>query len=173
MKRRYRLGDVDDYWNRAIFLNSDVLLYLFWPTGSYHWEKLYSRIFGALLYGANQLVVDPVVVYQFITKALQCEHKKLSPKKEFKDFCESVEGREALEDIEAAMKNDLVTRFELIENPSSSSQIIDYQTGDNLDHLDHRIERLCQDNDFIFLTHSKEFKNAEIEILTANPILLK
>ena len=155
------------------FFNSDVLIYLFWPTGSYHWEKQYSRIFGALLYGANPLVVDSVVVSQFITKALQCEHKKLSPKKEFKDFCESGEGPEALEDIQAVIKNDLVTRFELIESPSSSSQIFDYQIGDHLDILDHRIERLCQDNNFIFLTHSKDFKNAEIEILTANPILLK
>jgi predicted nuclease of predicted toxin-antitoxin system len=43
---------------------------------------------------------------------------------------------------------------------------------DALDFLDKGILKTCQDNNFVLLTNDKDFKNANIDILTGNPYIL-
>ena len=57
MAARYALQNITDLQNRKVFFDANVLIYIFWPTGSYRWETDYSSAFGSLLRTNNELVV--------------------------------------------------------------------------------------------------------------------
>lgn len=172
MKQRFKLQEADQLKGKRIFFDANVLIYLFWPTGSHHWVKNYSRTFGTLLKNANPLVVDFLVISEVINRVLRIEHQKLNPIMKFKDFRDSSEGKEALEDIHLLLKTDILNRFEIIGRAFSKSEILDYLIVNELDFVDKATVQLCQENDLILLTNDKDFRNSEIGILTGNPILM-
>jgi hypothetical protein len=68
MATKYRLQDVSQLQNRGIFVDANVLIYLFWPTGSLTWEQNYARVFGNLLRQGNSLFVDFSVISEIVLK---------------------------------------------------------------------------------------------------------
>lgn len=172
MKQRFKLQETDQLKGKRIFFDANVLIYLFWPTGSHHWEKHYSTTFRTLLRNANPLVVDFLVISEVINRVLRIEHQKLNHEQKFKDFRDSSEGKEALEDIHLLLKTDILNRFELMGKAFSKSEILDYLIVNELDFVDKATVQLCQENDLILLTNDKDFKNSDIDILTGNPGIL-
>ena len=79
MATKYRLQDVAQLNGRDIFLDANVLIYLFWPTGQHSFEQNYARVFSNLLRQGNNLFIDFLMISEVINRILRIEHKKINP----------------------------------------------------------------------------------------------
>ena len=172
MATKYNLQSIPQIQGRDVFLDANVLIYLFWPTGSLSWENTYATAFACLLRQQNKLCVDFLVISEVINRAIRSEHVKLQPALKFKQFRDSQEGKDALTDIYKVVENDILNRFHFIGKAFSKEEVNSFLSVDTLDFVDKAILKVCKDNNCVLLTNDKDFKAADIDILTANPALL-
>lgn len=173
MATKYSLQDIALLKNRSIFVDANVLIYLFWPSGSFSWEKNYATAFRHLLRQENNLFVDFMVVSEIVNRILRIEHLKFNQNLKYKDYRDSSEGYETLQDIFTIVKNNILTRFELVGKVFNRSDVENFLIADELDFVDKGIVCLCRENSFVLLTNDKDFKNSGLDILTGNPSILK
>lgn len=172
MATKYNLQSIAQIQGRDVFLDANVLIYLFWPTGSINWENKYATAFARLLRQQNRLCVDLLVISEVINRAIRLEHAKLQPALKFKQFRDSQEGKDALEDIYKVVESDILNRFHFIGKAFSKEEVKSFLNVDTLDIVDKAILKVCKDNNCVLLTNDKDFKAVDIDILTANPALL-
>ena len=172
MPTKYRLQDVTKLIGKNVFVDAHVLIYLFWPTGRHSFEQNYAHVFRNLLRQENKLFVDFLVISEVINRVVKIEHQKLNPTQKFKDFRNSQEGKEVLNDIYIIVKDSIIKRFDVIGKTFNKQEIEDYLEVDELDFVDKVIVTLCKEHTFVLLTNDKDFKNADLDILTGNPLIL-
>ena len=172
MATKYRLQDFGQLNGRNIFLDANILIYLFWPTGQYAFEQNYARVFRNLLRQQNNLFVDFLIISEVINRILRIEHQKISPTQKFKDFRNSPDGVDALNDIFIIVKNDILNRFHIVGKAFDKQEITEFLTVDDLDFVDKATVAVCKENTLVLLTNDKDFKNADLDILTGNPKIL-
>jgi len=180
MAARYSLQNISSLQNRKIFFDANVLIYIFWPSGSYDWESKYSSAFGQLLRSNNQLVVDFTVVSEVINRAVRIEYEKhLSSNNlkrndlSFKRFRDCTEGQSALEDIYLVVKENILETFSINGKAFSKEEISSFLIIEPLDFTDKAIVPICKENNCILLTNDKDFCTHDIEILSSNPAILR
>ena len=66
MAKCYDYSKIESMINRTVFFGANILLYIFWPTGSFSREKEYSSIFKKLLAQKNAMAVDFIVISEEI-----------------------------------------------------------------------------------------------------------
>ena len=172
MGAKYRLTDVAQLNGRNILFDANVLIYLFWPTGQHSFERNYARVFRDLLRQENDLFIDFLVTSEVINRILRNEHQRINPGQKFKDFRNSQDGKNALNDIYIIVKNDILTKFNVIGKAFNSQEIESFLSVDELDFVDKATVTLCKENALVLLTNDKDFKNTDLDILTGNPSIL-
>ena len=173
MGAKYRLQDVSQLNGRNIFFDANVLIYLFWPTGQHSFEQNYARVFRNLLRQGNNLFVDFLVTSEVINRILRNEHQRINPSQKLKDFRNSEDGKDALEDIYIIVKNDILARFNIVGKAFNSQEIESLLSVDELDFVDKATVTLCEENNFVLLTNDKDFRDCGLDMLTGNPHILK
>lgn len=173
MAMTFSLSQISGLKGRKIFVDANILIYLYWPTGSLQWEQNYSTAFGHLLRQNNELHIDFLVISEIINRVLRIEHSKINPAQKFKDFRDSQEGKDALSDIYYLIKNEVLTRFKVKGKEFSGQEIENLLVLDSLDFVDKATVSLCKENSFVLLTNDRDFKNADLDILTGNPRILR
>ena len=172
MGAKYRLQDVSQLNGRNIFFDANVLIYLFWPTGQHSFEQNYARVFRNLLRQGNNLFVDFLVTSEVINRILRNEHQRINPSQKFKDFRNSEDGKDALDDIYIIVKNDILARFNVVGKAFNSQEIESLLSVDELDFVDKATVTLCEENNFVLLTNDKDFRDCGLDMLTGNPHIL-
>lgn len=168
MAKVYKLQDFQQLKDRSIFIDANVIIYLFWPSAQTDFEQNYARVFSNLLRQKNIMFVDFLVISEVVNRVVRIEHKKINPTQKFKDFRNSLQGKKALEDIYTIVKQDILKYFRIIGKNIHRRDIENFLKIDELDFTDKAIESMCKENSFVLLTNDKDFKNSNIEILTAN-----
>jgi predicted nucleic acid-binding protein len=169
MAAKYRLQDIYQLRDRNIFVDANVLIYLFWPSGSYLWEQHYARAMRNIIKQGNSLFIDFFVISEIINRVLRIEHAKLQPHTKFKDFRDSQEGKDALADIYLIVKHDILSRFTIVGKIYNKQEFENLLVVDELDFVDKSTVKICKENSLVLLTNDKDFKNTDLEILTGNP----
>lgn len=172
MTTKYRLQDVSQLEGRNIFVDANVLIYLFWPTGQHNFERSYASVFRELMRHGNLLFIDFMVVSEVVNRVVRIEHQRLNPTLRFKEFRNSEIGQETLNDIYVIVRNDILKHFKVVGKAFNQQEIESCLFIDELDFVDKGTVLLCQQNNLVLLTNDKDFRNAGIEILTGNPIIL-
>jgi len=172
MATKYRLQDVTRLNGRGVFLDANVLIYLFWPTGQHLFEENYARAIRNLLKQGNDLFVDFLMISEVVNRIVRIEHKKINPTQRFKDFRNSQEGKDALTDIYIIVENEILKRFNIIGKTFDKRDIEKCLLVDELDFVDKATVALCIENDLVLLTNDKDFKNTDLDILTCNRVIL-
>lgn len=178
MATKYRLQDFSQVINRDIFVDANVVIYLFWSTGQHTFEDNYAKVFSNLREQKNRLFIDFLIISEVINRMLRNEWKRWqriapSPSTEFKDFRNSPDGSKTLYGIYTIFQNEILKCFEVVESSFSKTEIEKYFTLDELDMIDKGIVTTCKKYNFILLTNDKDFKNSDIDILSSNPKILK
>lgn len=173
MAAKYDVQNIAQLQGRDVFLDANILIYLFWPTGSVSWENTYASAFGRLLRQQNKLCVDFLVISEVVNRAIKSEHVKLQPALKFKQFRDSQEGKDALNDIYKVVENNIINKFHFIGKAFSKDEVTQFLNVDTLDFFDKAILNVCKENNCVLLTNDKDFKIADIDILTANPVILR
>ncbi len=179
MATRYSLKDIAAIRDRKIFFDANVLIYLFWPSGSYGWEYAYSSAFGSLLRQHNELIVDFLVVSEIINRAHRLEYEKhlyASGRHKndltYKSYRDSAEGQAALADIYLVVEANILDRFTVVGKAFLKAEIQSFLTVESMDFVDKGILSTCKENSCVLLTNDKDYKSADIDILTSNPAIL-
>jgi len=173
MGAKYRLQDVSQLNGRNIFFDANVLIYLFWSTGQHFYEKNYARVFSDLLKQGNNLFVDFLITSEVINRILRNEHQRINPTQKFKEFRNSQDGKDALDDVYIIVKNDILAQFNVIGKAFNSQEIESFLSVDELDFVDKATVTLCAENNFVLLTNDKDFRDCGLDMLTGNPHILK
>lgn len=179
MAAKYKLQDFSQVIDRDIFVDANVMMYLFWPTGQHNFENNYAKVFSNLLKQKNRLFIDFLIISEVINRVLRNELQRLqilqriAPSTKFKDFRNSTDGSQTLDDIYTIFQKTILKYFEVVESSFSKTEIEKYFTLDELDMIDKGIVTTCKKYNFILLTNDKDFKNSDIDILSGNPIILK
>ena len=172
MATKYRLQDFNQLNNRNIFIDANVLIYLFWPTGQHFFEQNYARVYRDFLRQGNNLFVDFLIVSEVINRILRIEHKKINPSLNFKDFRNSTEGKDALNDIYVIVRDNILNHFNVIGKVFEKQDIESLLIVDELDFVDKATVKICTENTLVLLTNDRDFKNIDLDIITGNPHLL-
>lgn len=172
MATNYKLHDFAKLAERDIFVDANVLIYLFWPTGQHSFESNYARVFRNLLKQGNSLYVDFLVISEIVNRVLRIEHHKLNPIQTFKDFRNSKEGIDVMSDIYLIIQNNILSRFNIIGKSFNRNDIEGFLIVNQLDFVDKATASICLDNNLVLLTNDKDFKNSGLDILTGNPRIL-
>jgi len=179
MKKVYDLSKIKSLKNRSIFFDTNILIYLFWPTNK-SFEKQYSKIFSELLKQKNNLFVDFIVISEIVNRTIRIEYvnyiREYGISKndlKFKEFRDSETGKNILEDIFTIVNAKILKSFNIATKEFTKNDIKNFLEVNLLDFSDKGIESICKDNNYILLTNDSDFINSEIEVLTINKKLLK
>lgn len=168
----YSLSDVRGLHN-PVFVDANILIYLFWPTGEKWYETSYAKAYSQLLKNENQLYINFSVISEVINRIIRIEHKKYNEDQTFKRYRNSADGEEVLEDIYAIFDEVILPRFEIVDKGFNKEEIEDFLVYDELDFNDKAIARICQEQDLLLLTNDGDFKKTGIEIITGNRVYFK
>lgn len=167
MATKYKLQEIYHLQESKIFVDTNILIYIFWPTNSYN-EKVYSKALSGLLKQGNKLYINFLVISEAINRMIRIEYSKNSYFTNFKDYRDSKDGKQALEDIYTIIKDDILNRFKIIDKGFNKEEIEKFLIVEDIDIIDNAIVNVCKENDMILLTHDGDFKNTNINILSNN-----
>lgn len=180
MATKYSTQNIPAVINRKVFFDANVLLYIFWPSGSYHWENIYSSVYARLVRQQNELLVDFIVISEIVNRAIRLEHDKYLLANNltrstlpFKKYRNSIDGETALMDIYLMIETDILNTFTVVGKSFTKPDIQSFLTVDSLDFGDKAILSTCQENACILLTNDVDYKTSAIDILTSNPAILR
>lgn len=119
------------------------------------------------------MCVDFLVISEVINRVLRIEHSKWDPAIKFKDFRDSRDGKDALNDIHTIIKGNILNRFNMEGKIFNNQEIENLMVLNDLDFVDKATASLCLEKSMVLLTNDKDFKNSGLDILTGNPRILK
>lgn len=179
MPEIYSKSDISTLVGRNIFFDANVLIYIFWPTGSNWQEKEYSSIFKSLIQQKNPLIIDNTIISEIYNRTFRLEFDKFAEREhryvnpsEFKNFRNSVEGQQIDKDISTVLKDKILKNFGVLGKSYSKTDINKLLSGGSLDYSDRVIVDLCESNNAVLLTNDGDFFNSRIPLLTANKKML-
>jgi hypothetical protein len=139
---------------------------------SSYWKQKYMDAFNRLSCQKNNLFIDFMIISEIINRMLRFEHQNLQPFSDYKDFRNSKDGKNASFDVFKIIKNDILPRFSIVGKIFDKQEIEKLLIVDDLDFVDKSIVEICKENSLILFTNDKDFKYADIDILTGNPNIL-
>lgn len=170
MAKRFTISDIPNLSGRTIFFDANILIYLFWSIGNE--AQLYSSIFGKLYSNKNNMAINTFVLSEVINRVLRIEWKnedeKNKKKIDFKSFRNSSKGQSVQKDIFDIIKNKILKYFQVIDKQLTITDIKNMLVIDRLDFNDKIIFDVCKAHNMILLTHDADFKDTDIDILSAN-----
>lgn len=171
MPSRFSISDIPNLKNREIFFDANILVFLYCPMGGSIKVKIknYSSIFNCLLKQQNILIVNEIVLSEFVNRFLRFEfYNKCKNINEFKKFRNSKNGMSAQREIYDIVKDNILSIFTLKGKKFCKEEIDDMLFVDSLDFNDKLIASVCKKYDMILLTDDSDYKNSDIDILSAN-----
>ncbi len=168
MSVKFSSKTIEKLKNRPIFVDANVLIYLFWPTGSVYWENAYAATFKKLLHQGNQLFVSFLVLSEFVNTVTRIEKERLKNKDSYKKFRSSSKGQTFLKSVYTVVKAEILDIFKMTGKIFDKQSVEDCLIVDELDFNDKGIFQLCREKSFVLWTNDKDFKNTDLDVLTEN-----
>jgi hypothetical protein len=113
-----------------------------------------------------------MIISEIINRLLRFEHQNLQPFSHYKDFRDSIDGKNVLSNIFKIIKNNILPQFNIVVKIFDKQEIEKLLIVDDLDFVDKSIAEICKENSLILFTNDKDFKYVDIDILTENPNIL-
>lgn len=176
----YHNRDISSLSNRKVFLDANILMYLFCPIGGYREVVVnnYSSAFSLLLQNEKiKLIMDFVILSEFINSYLRLAFKLYREQNNriynFKrDYKPTQDYSDNLQILIATIKNDILPYVEWSTYSSTRTDIdtfLNTLQTDKSDFNDLHIAQLCRTNNYILMTNDLDFKNMNLDILTTHP----
>lgn len=172
MNKRYRTTDLDYLASRPFFFDTNILLYLFYSHTVDWASKAYSSLYADMLNRNSKIVIDNTVLSEFINRILRIEYDlqmKMSADQSipFKKFRDTEMGQRTVSHANALVNN--VLKFISVDGEvMDKNDIESILIVDSLDYNDKVIEHLCESKEYILVTNDIDFKESNIDILSAH-----
>lgn len=179
MATKYSTQNIPAVIDRKVFFDANILIYIFWPSGSQYWENIYSATYARLVRQGNEMLVDFIVISEIVNRAIRLEYDKFliantltRSNFSFKKYRNSADGHTALTDIYLMVETDILNSFTVVGKSFTKQEINSLLTVDTLDFGDKAIMLTCQENGCVLITNDVDYKTSNIDILTSNPSIL-
>ncbi|AKB24599.1 hypothetical protein MSMTP_1130 [Methanosarcina sp. MTP4] len=160
---------------RQFFFDTNIWLYIYGPISFPDWRSdVYSRALKEIRVSEGSIYINCMIISEFVNAFARIEFKQQSEFAKYKEFRNSPSFRPVAEDIsnnvKKILKNTLTCDPELaaVKLP----EIMDTFEEGRYDFNDLLFAEVCRAKDLIFVTHDRDFRDLEIEILTANERML-
>jgi predicted nucleic acid-binding protein len=176
MSQRIRLNELSNIEKRAIFFDTNIWMYLYCDIANYnHWLTAdYSRAFKQILNLKLKIATDIIIMSEFINTysriAFSVYNSNNNSSLNFKQYRKTDHYKDTIKNVYNIIKNKIlkIAVFENMNyNIDSFQKILNHEDID-IDFNDLHIVNLCKKNDMYLLTNDKDFKNAEIDIISNN-----
>ena len=170
------------FQNGASFLlDTNVWLYFLHPapsSGTTRLRKVYSQGLKLILSAGGQLVIDVLVISEYLNRycriAWEAKYKR-SYTDDFKRFRKSSDFLDVGKNAASASRA-ILNRSTVVDHRFSQTHIAqvltDFETGAN-DFNDGLLADTCRRNGWKLVTHDADFITGGIDVLTMNPKLLR
>ena len=180
MAERLRLEEINRLDRSGIILDANIWLYLYCPLGGYNERMVsaYSRCYANLLKSANVIFTDVIVLSEVVNRYLRLafeQYKREENKVNIdykRDYRVTDNCRNALSEIRGVIKNRILARSDICNPQYTKESLLNMidELSPELDFNDQHIIKICNDNGFYLLTHDGDFRNAPVNIVSANRI---
>lgn len=173
MNARYKLDQLSKIQNKAIFFDTNLILYIFWPTVSPNrkWEiSAYSKFFADCLKSKHPLCTDAWVLSEFVNRAIRLEHCKC-PEPNFKAYRNSELGQLAMRDVQNVLQKQILKHFDIVGKEITKNDLLGFKL-ENHDINDLVIQVTCEKYGCVLATHDADFSLSTLDIISANQRLL-
>jgi len=171
----YRFAETD-----KLFFDANIWLFIYGPQGNPNdWKaKSYSGALANALKAKSQIIIDVLVVSEFINRFARIEYDIQYPNKsnrlDFKQFRNSPAFAPVAQAIVSTLRQILkfATRAESgFSGIDIQGLLVEFEAGGH-DFNDQVLVRLCQAQNLQLVTHDADFKGKGVNILTANQRIL-
>lgn len=172
MGARYEINQLDQLMSENFFLDTNILLYLFYSHTVDWASRSYSALYKQMLERGMKMYIDNTVLSEFINRVIRIEYDlkmRMTPDNiiPFKRFRDTEDGQNAVFHANGLVKSMLQfirINGEVMDKTDIQSILI----VDTLDYNDKIIEHLCQNKGYILITNDTDFKESDIDILSAH-----
>jgi len=161
-----------------LLLDANIWLSIYGPVAMQNWRtQVYSAAWRDMRTHNSQILLDALVLSEFINAFARFEYNQQPPAtkpKDFKLFRNSSNFKPIAEEITVNVKNivRIATRCDSgFVSVDIDTLLATYEAGDS-DFNDLMLAELCKAEDLIMVTHDADFPGTGINILTANKRLL-
>ncbi|WP_440955061.1 type II toxin-antitoxin system VapC family toxin [Methanosarcina sp. Mfa9] len=161
---------------RKFFFDTNIWLYIYGPISFPDWRSdVYSRALKDIRASEGSIYINCMIISEFVNAFARIEFKQQSEFVKYKEFRNSPSFRPVAEDISHNVKK--ILKNTLICDPDLAAiklpEIMDTFEEGRYDFNDLLFAEVCRAKDLIFVTHDRDFRSLEIEILTANERMLR
>lgn len=175
MANRYSLEEIGLITRNRVFFDANVLMFIFGVTGREREQREYASALSSLLEKQTELCVNFVVISEVINSMHRIEYSNYCFNKgkditrfHYKKYRDSREGKKSLKEIFVTIEDQILKNFTVIENNITKADIISFLKVDRLDFNDKAILQCCKESDCILITNDKDFRSADIDIISAH-----
>ncbi len=171
----YRFSATD-----RLFFDANIWLLIYGPQGSSNDRRsqTYSGALAGALHAKSQILIDVLVISEFINRIARIEYDIQLPDKsnrpDFKPFRNSPAFVPIAQSIAHTMRQILKYTVRIESGFSGvdiQALLTEFETGGS-DYNDQMLVSICKTQNLMFVTHDADFKNQAIDILTANSRIL-
>jgi len=165
--------------DEQVLVDTNVWLYLFPATGNppQKFAQKYSTAFAKLVSAQAQLVLDPMVLSEYLNRYIRIEwegnYRSRHPK--FKNFRNSPDFSTVVSAAEIFAKK-ILSFCHIHSMPASeldlNQALADFSAG-GVDFNDALLVDICKKRNIKLMTNDGDFQDGGIEVLTTNPRLLR
>ncbi len=176
-------NDFSRFKNKKIFFDTNIWMYIFCEIANSqeYFVNKYSTIFNNLLKSKTLIFVDFAVISEFVNSYLRISFNNYNRKNKLKnqdykrDYRKTDDFREAWENVCNIVNNKILSIAKTINFEYNKISIKGLLNSKNLetDFNDNHIVNLCKTNNIYLLTNDGDFKDADINIITANSFFWK
>lgn len=170
----YSPRDLSKIQERKIFVDANVLIYIFWSSKGTR-SKIYTSVLQDIIKQKNTMYIDFNIVSEVVNRVFKTEydnHMKENGYLRLKEYRTMQEGKDTLSNIYMIFKKQILTQIEIIGKSFSRADIENFLVVESLDFNDKAIVSICKENNLVLLTNDYDFKGTDIDILTSNPAIL-
>lgn len=178
MAEYIRTNSISSIKSKKVFFDTNIWLYMFCEIGDYKdWLiRKYAYAFQYILKNDILIYTDFSIISEFVNRYLRMQFEQYKTKeKDFtlnykKNYRNTDDFKEAWENICIIIKESILEISNIINynhTDCSISTILDPANFD-IDINDSHIITICKENDMYLMTNDRDFKDAGINIISAN-----
>jgi hypothetical protein len=183
MAANYRLEDTKSLIRETVFPDANVFIYRYFPDVKPDKFTLpYGVAYNRLRRQKTRLVVTMSIltetanrVYKERWQSWREEQIQLGfhPTGKYKKFRRSATGKAMLEEVYKVIRNKILEHVELIDKHFTKAEAKLLFVVQDMDLPDKVIASICKENSYIVFTHDGDFVHTDVDILTANGVILQ
>ncbi len=183
MAELIRANNFSQLSGKKVFFDANIWMYIFCEIADYKIKYIreYSAVFSKILKSGNSIFIDLAVISEFVNSYLRISFYNYNRKNNLnnqdykKDYRKTDDFKEAWENVCNIVNNKILSKTKTInfEYDKTSIGELLIPTSLETDFNDNHILNLCKKNNMYLLTNDGDFKNTDINIITANSYFWK